>query len=53
MPELEKEVGIKIKNLAAVRTKCALWSVFPTLRFHCLELLTESNQLGEQGSNGK
>lgn len=46
MPELENEVGLKIKILATMRTEFSLRSVFSTLGFHCLELLTDSNHLG-------
>lgn len=49
--ELENKAGLKIKNLATMRTKFALRFVFPPLGFHCLELLTESNYLGGEGSN--
>lgn len=39
-------MGLKIKTLATVRTEFALGSVFPTLGFYCLEVLTESDHLG-------
>lgn len=35
MPELGNEVGLNIKNLATVRIKLALRSVFPVLGFLC------------------
>lgn len=46
MPELENEAGLKINNLATVKTELALRTVIPIWGFHCLELLTESDNLG-------
>lgn len=46
VPELENEAGLKINNLATVKTELALRTVIPIWGFRYLELLTESDNLG-------